>query len=142
MSSDSQTKPDAAEVAAKQEILALTEGFVRGFNANDLGPMMKFYADRYVDVNLKQPVQTKAERTAYYKAILDRHDTTVEVHPDEILVRGDAAFARGSIIVIRRVAGQSQPTHTELRYIEIWQRFPDGWKSIWGMDAELYPEKK
>lgn len=67
---------------------------------------------------------------------------TVEVTPEEIVVSGGHAFARGTIVLQRKAQGAPAAAPRELRYIEIWQKFPDGWKSIWGMDAELYPEKK
>jgi len=36
--------------------------FEEGFNSGDVDRIMRFYADTYVDVNLRNPVQTKAER--------------------------------------------------------------------------------
>jgi ketosteroid isomerase-like protein len=126
----------------KAQIQALTREFVAGFNSGDINRMMKFYADRYVDVNLRRPVQSKAERTAYYQKILDRKDTKVEVYPDEIIVMGTHAFARGTLLVFRTPKGGGEVQRKELRYIEIWEKHADGWKSIWGMDAELYPDEK
>jgi ketosteroid isomerase-like protein len=123
------------------EILRLTREFVAGFNSGDLDRTMRFYADRYVDVNLRQPVQTKAERREYYRKIVEPRDVTLEVVPEEIIVSGSHAFVRGTIVLRRKVQGAPEPPR-ELRYIEVWQKFPDGWKSIWGMDAELYPEKR
>jgi len=32
--------------------------FAEGFNSGDVDRLMRFYADRYVDVNLRNPVQT------------------------------------------------------------------------------------
>lgn len=127
---------------AKAQIQALTKGFVAGFNSGDINRMMKFYADRYVDVNLRHAVQSKAERTAYYQKILDRKDTKVEVYPEEIIVAGNHAFARGTLLVFRTPQGGGAAQRKELRYIEIWEKHADGWKSIWGMDAELYPDEK
>lgn len=126
---------DAAEIRRR------TREFVEGFNSGDLDRIMQFYADRYVDVNLRQPVQSKAERREYYRKIVEPGDLQVEVTPEEILVSGSHAFARGTI-ALRRVTGGAAAPPRELRYMEVWQKFPDGWKSIWGMDAELYPERK
>jgi len=123
------------------EIRRLTREFVEGFNSGDLDRIMAFYADRYVDVNLSQPVQTKAERREYYRKIVEPGDVKVEVTPEEIIVTGQHAFVRGTI-QLRRPSQKSDTPSRELRYIEVWQKFPDGWKSIWGMDAELYPDKK
>jgi ketosteroid isomerase-like protein len=59
------------------------------------------------------------------------------VHPDEILIRGDFAFVRGSIELIRTsAAGDSG--RTELRYLEIVHRQQDGsWQVVWGMDGPV-----
>ena len=127
-----------ADVAA---IRQLTRDFVDGFNAGDLDRIMRFYAERYVDVNQRQPVQTQAERREYYRRIVEKRDTTVQVIPDEVVVSHDHAFVRGTILLTKTVSGEA-PKRTELRYIEVWQRFPDGWKSIWGMDAAIYAESR
>jgi len=124
-----------------QQLKALTREFVEGFNSGDLDRMMRFYADRYVDVNLRQPVQTKAERREYYRKIVERRDTKVEVTPDEIIVQGDIGFIRGTILVTR-TPKDGPSRQLELRYIEVWQKFPDGWKSVMGIDAELHPDDR
>ena len=141
MSSNAQTR-NTGDTDAKKQIRTLTKEFVAGFNSGDLDKMMRLYADKYVDVNLKQPVQTKAERTAYYKSILDRHNTKIKVYPEEIITSGDYAFARGTIVLFHPGKGEGDPKRVQLRYIEVFRKFPAGWKSIWGIDAELYPDKK
>jgi ketosteroid isomerase-like protein len=133
-----QTGGSAADVA---QIRALTCEFVLGFNSGDLDRLMSFYADDYLDVNLRKPRQTKAERREYYRKMLDLAHPRVEVTPDEIVIAGEYAFARGTIQLERTGSGQ-EGSSRELRYMEVLRRFPDGWKSIWGMDAEMYPEPK
>lgn len=132
-----QEDPEAQ--AGVAEIRRLTREFVAGFNTGDLDRMMRFYADDYVDVNLRHPRQTKAERREYYRRLLERGEFRVEVNPDEIVVSGEYGFARGTILLHPSDAGgQAQPR--ELRYVEIWRKFPDGWKAIWGIDADIHPE--
>jgi ketosteroid isomerase-like protein len=121
------------------QIEALTRTFVDGFNSRDVDRVLSFYADRYVDVNLRRPVQTRAERREYFLKILERRDATVDVTPDEIIVHGEYAFVRGTILLHRTPKG-AEPRETELRYMEVVRRFPEGWKAIWGMDAEIYPD--
>jgi ketosteroid isomerase-like protein len=133
--------PDSGPAADVAAIRQLTREFVDGFNAGDLDRIMRFYADRYVDVNQRQSEQTKAERREYYRRIVEKRDTTVQVIPAEVVVSRDHAFVRGTILLTRAVPGAA-PKRSELRYMEVWQRFPDGWKSIWGMDAEIYPESR
>lgn len=119
-----------------------TQEFVDGFNSGDVERIMHFYADTYTDVNLRQPVQSKEERAEYYRKIVARGDTKVDVVPDEIVVAGEYAFVRGTILLDRAGKDGEQPRHIELRYMEIWRKFPGGWKAIWGIDAESYPDGK
>jgi ketosteroid isomerase-like protein len=129
--------PPADIAAIRQQ----TQEFVAGFNTGDLDRVMRFYADEYVDVNQPRPVQTKAERRDYYRQILEKRNTTVQVTPDEVVIHGDYGFVRGTILLTKVIPGQA-PKRTELRYVEVWRRFPNGWKSIWGIDAEIYAETR
>jgi ketosteroid isomerase-like protein len=115
------------------QIRAATRDFVLAFNSRDLDRLLLFYADDYVDLNLAEPRQSRSQRRRYLGGILERGDTTVAVSPEEVLVNGDHAFVRGSIRL--RVAASTK----ELRYMEVFRKFPQGWKAIWGIDAEIYP---
>ena len=56
--------------------------------------------------------------------------------PEEITIRGDLSFVRGSILLSQGIGGEA--TQTELRYLEIYERAHDGtWKVIWGMDGPV-----
>ena len=108
--------------------------FEEGFRSGDVDRIMRFYADTYVDVNLRQPVQTRAERREYYLKVMARPGLRLEVRPDDIVIRGDLAFVRGTI----RLAQGTPPAQTELRYLEICERAEDGtWRVIWGMDGPV-----
>jgi ketosteroid isomerase-like protein len=106
--------------------------FEEGFRTRDPDRIMRFYADTYVDVNLRHPVQTKAERRAYYAQVMARPGLRLSVQPDEVMVRGDLAFVRGTI----RIAQDAAP-ETELRFLEIYERAGDGWRVLWGMDGPV-----
>ena len=108
--------------------------FQEGFNTGDVERIMRFYGDRYVDVNLRSPVQTKAERRAYYAKVMARPGIRLEVRPDEILIRGDLAFVRGTILLVEE--GRTAPV--ELRYLEVCERLAGGgWQVLWGMDGPV-----
>ena len=108
--------------------------FEEGFNSGDVDRIMRFYGSSYVDVNLRNPVQTKAERRAYYLQVMKRQGFRLKVKPDDILLRGDLAFVRGTIFLIQ--ADLKQPL--ELRYLEIAERQANGsWQVIWGMDGPV-----
>lgn len=122
---------DSAEdvVAIRQ----IADEFAEGFNSGEVDRMMRFYGEKYVDVNLREPLQSHSERKAYY-ATLMRHATfRLRVQPDEIVVHGAIAFGRGRIELIDRRTAAT----TELRYLEVLRRQPDGWKAVWGIDGPV-----
>jgi ketosteroid isomerase-like protein len=127
--------PSELEDIAKLRHMA--SEFTEGFNTGDVDRIMRFYGDTYVDINLRNPVQSWQERRNYYAQVIRNGGFRVQVHPDEILIRGDFAFVRGTIELIRAsAAGDS--TRTELRYLEIVRRQPDGsWQVVWGMDGPV-----
>lgn len=62
----------------------------------------------------------------------------VQVRPDQIMVRGDLAFVRGTIFLSPDAGGASDQAQTELRYLEICERTQNGgWQVIWGMDGPV-----
>jgi ketosteroid isomerase-like protein len=111
--------------------------FTEGFNTGNVDRIMRFYGDTYVDINLRNPVQSWQERREYYAHVIRNGGFRVQVHPDEILIRGDFAFIRGSLELIGASAvGDS--VRTELRYVEIACRQQDGsWQVMWGMDGPI-----
>jgi ketosteroid isomerase-like protein len=112
--------------------------FEEGFNSGDVDRIMRFYADTYVDVNLRNPVQTRAERREYYARVMARPGIQLRVRPDDILIRGELAFVRGTILLTQDTGRGTEPTRVELRYLEICERVPDGgWRVMWGMDGPV-----
>ena len=110
--------------------------FEEGFNTGDVDRIMRWYGDTYVDINLRQPVQTRAERREYYLRVMTRPGIQLKVQPDDVLIRGDLAFVRGTILVTE-AAGTGQK-RMELRYLEINERTRDGsWRVLWGMDGPV-----
>jgi ketosteroid isomerase-like protein len=112
--------------------------FEEGFNSGDVGRIMRFYGDTYVDVNLRNPVQTRAERREYYQNVMARPGIHVNVRPDDIVVRGDLAFVRGTLLLTQNAGSGAEAARTELRYLEICERAADGtWRVLWGMDGPV-----
>ena len=111
--------------------------FAAGFNTGDVDRIMRFYGDTYVDINLRNPVQSWTERRAYYAQVIQRGGFQVNVRPDDIQIHGEFAFVRGTIELVRpHAVGDS--ARTELRYLEIARRQPDGsWQVMWGMDGPV-----
>jgi ketosteroid isomerase-like protein len=123
-------------MSAHEDVAALREiarQAAAGFNSGDLDQVMRHYGSRYVDINLRNPVQTHAERRAYFQSVLRRRKLRIEVDPDEILVEGTLAFVRGRIDLFDLNDG----TKNELRYVEVARKTADGWKMIWGMDGPV-----
>lgn len=110
--------------------------FAAGFNTGDVDRIMRFYGETYVDINLRQPVQTWAERRAYFAQVIAR-GVRVEVRPDDIQVHSDFAFVRGTVELVRPGA-PADAARTEIRYLEIARRLADGsWQVMWGMDGPI-----
>jgi ketosteroid isomerase-like protein len=129
----SSSHSEAEDVAKLRHIAS---EFAEGFNTGDVDRIMRFYGDTYVDINLRNPVQSWQQRREYYAQVMRSGGFRVQVQPDEILIRGDFAFIRGTIHLNRAQAGDSGPT--ELRYLEIARRQPDGsWQVMWGMDGPV-----
>jgi len=116
--------------------------FEEGFNTGDVDRIMRFYGDTYVDVNLRNPVQTWAERREYYAQVMARPGIHLQVRPDDILVRGDLAFVRGTILLTQDAGSSGGTTRIELRYLEICERLAEGsWQVVWGMDGPVQEYK-
>jgi ketosteroid isomerase-like protein len=90
--------------------------FTEGFNTGDVERIMHFYGESYVDINLRNPVQSRQERREYYAQVIRRGGFHVQVQPEEILVRGDYAFVRGTIELTPGSA-LSDSARRELRYL-------------------------
>jgi ketosteroid isomerase-like protein len=111
--------------------------FEEGFNRGDVDRIMRYYGDTYVDVNLRHPVQTHVARREYYAQVTRRPGLRIQVQPDDILIRGDLAFVRGTIL-LTRVSDAGEPIRTELRYLEVAERTQHGgWQVLWGMDGPV-----
>jgi len=128
--------PDKSPQDDIAQLQHMAREFAAGFNTGDVDRIMRFYGPTYVDVNLRNPVQSWAERRAYYSHVIASRGFQADVRPDDIQIHGDWAFVRGTIYLTRGGSGGSQ--HTELRYLEIVRRQPDGsWKVMWGMDGPV-----
>ena len=111
--------------------------FAEGFNTGDVERIMRFYGDSYVDINLRNPVQSRQERREYYTQVIRKGGFNVQVRPEEILIRGEFAFIRGTIELTPGSA-LADSARKELRYLEIAQRQQDGsWQVMWGMDGPV-----
>lgn len=126
---------DAAEAIRSQ-----TREFVAGYNSGDVDRIMRICGDRFVAINLKNPVQTRGERAAYYRRLVGRRDSEVEITPEEIVVDGDHAVVRGTTLFFLLDAAGKRRKPAELRYMELWERHETVWKSAWVVNAEPDPD--
>lgn len=125
-------------VEDEKALRSIAREFEEGFNSGDVDRIMRWYGDTYVDINLRQPVQTRAERREYYSRVMARPGIQLSVQPDDVLIRGDLAFVRGTILVTEGAGSDTERKRTELRYLEICERTTDGsWRVLWGMDGPV-----
>jgi ketosteroid isomerase-like protein len=62
----------------------------------------------------------------------------LNVRTDDILIRGDLAFVRGTILLTQDAERGTETARTELRYLETYERIEDGtWRVMWGMDGPV-----
>ena len=88
--------------------------------------------------HLRNPVQTRSERREYYAKVMARPGIHLEVRPDDILIRGDLAFVRGTILRTQDAGRGAERSRVELPYLEICERVKDGtWRVMWGMDGPV-----
>ena len=92
----------------EQFLRDMAREFEEGFNSGDVNRIMRFYGQTYVDVNLRSPVQTKLERREYYSRVMKRGGLQLTVKPEDILIRGDLAFIRGTILLSQTTAGTNE----------------------------------
>ena len=83
-----------SELEDVSKLRHMASEFTEGFNTGDVDRIMRFYGDTYVDINLRNPVQSWQERREYYTQVIRNGGFRVYVDPDEILIRGDFAFIR------------------------------------------------
>lgn len=114
----------------------IARDFADGFNSNDVDRLMQYYGDKYVDVNLRAPEQSRAERREYYLSVMQGGNVRIQVQPDAIQIRGDIALVRGTIILER--SSDDGVARSELRYLEVAERTAEGgWRVVWGMDGPV-----
>ena len=122
-----------AESPDVQALRKMAQEFEAGFNTGDVERIMRYYGDRYVDVNLRHPTHDHQQRREYYSSVI-RKGIRVRVVPHEIEVHGEWGFVWGHLEVTR---SPGEPT-VELRYLEISRKQPDGtWQVVWGMDGPV-----
>lgn len=119
-----------------EAVRGIAKEFAEGLNAGDIDRVLRCYADPYVDVNLREPVQTHALRRKYFESVLARGDFHFAVDPADIWLANDLALVHGSIVITPRQ--ESQTAAVELRYMEVVRKGDDGlWKVTWGIDGPL-----
>lgn len=119
------------------KLFELAHEFTEAFNHADVNRLMQFYGDTYVDINLRNPVQSHSERGQYYAQLVNS-GLRVAAHTDEVMVEGNVAFIRGRIEVCNAEAANDKSGQRELRYLEVARKAADGsWQVIWGMDGPV-----
>jgi uncharacterized protein (TIGR02246 family) len=104
--------------------------FVDAWNRRDADRFGELYTDPHVDVNHTPAVETRAQTVADLRARFAQAPARLDVTSDDVLVFGEWAVQRGSIVVSGEGGART------LRYIEVLQRGGDGlWRVHWGIVA-------
>ena len=129
--------PESVSDIDRAKLAEIAYELTEAFNHADLDRLMQYYGDTYVDVNLRSPVQSHADRRRYY-ADLMRRGVRIRARSDEIVVEGDIAFIRGRIEVFTPEAVPGSASPIELRYVEVARKSANGaWRAIWGIDGPV-----
>ena len=102
-----------------EHLRAMARAFAEGFNMGDVDRLMPYYGETYVDVNLRQPVQSRAERREYLSRLIERGGARIDVRPDDIALNGTTAVIRGSIEIRTEPDDERTVAVRELRYLEV-----------------------
>jgi uncharacterized protein (TIGR02246 family) len=121
-------------MSQEKEIAGAIERFVKAYNSGDLDSMLACYGDDLIKLRQGTPAETKAEVAARVAGVFAQFHSQVDVTVDEILVSGNSAFTRGSLIVTLtpKAGGESQTI--ERRYLEIWRKEDGRWLVVRTMD--------
>lgn len=119
-------------------IRAVLNRFVRAYNGNDRAGMRALFGPNFVDISAGEPTrfgEAAVELTLKRAALAHSNFTpTLKINSDEIQLCGDWACHRGDLVVSLAPKDGGAMSYIKQRFLEIWHREPDGWKSIVGMD--------
>jgi len=131
----------------QQEIRKVIDGFIRAYNAGDIGELVKVYTDDIVDMSQGEPTvqgaQVRKDTEARLRDTFAKFTASLTVQVDEIEVMGDRAFDRGVLRVELQPKGAGQPVIVERRFLEIWRCDTDGeWRVARAMDNCISPQQQ
>ena len=131
----------------QQEIRKVIDGFIRAYNAGDVGGLMKAYSDDIVDMSEGEPTvqgaQVRKDTEARLRDTFAKFTASLTVQVDEIEVMGDRAFDRGVLRVELRPKGTGEAVIVERRFLEIWRREADGeWRVARAIDNSFSPHRQ
>lgn len=130
----------------QQTIREVIDGFIRAYNAGDVGRLMKAYTDDIVDMSEGEPTvqgaQVRKDTEARLRDTFAKFTASLTVRVDEIEIMGDRAFDRGVLRVELQPKGAGEVVIVERRFLEIWRREPDGeWRVARAMDNCISPQQ-
>ena len=124
----------------ESEIRAALEKFIVAYENNDQLNMRSLLASDFVDMSAGEPTR---QGEAAIKMLLARASQAhakgvprLQINVDKVEISGDLAYQRGDLIVTVSPHDGGETSYIRQRFLEVWRRCPEGWRSIVGMDNE------
>ncbi|WP_194778452.1 YybH family protein [Pararhodonellum marinum] len=125
----------------KTAITAMSKARAEAFNRGDAATIAKYFTGDAKLMAPGSPVKTGTQEVeAYYAAIFNEFETSLESYYEEVEVSGDMAFGRGEAKVDLISKATGEKTTSTSKYLNILQKQSDGtWKTthdIWNDNEE------
>lgn len=123
--------PDQDIEADATAIRQLEEDAVRAFNASDVLGLLAVYTEDAVWMPPHRPaVRGKEPIKEQYRDLFQRFTCQLSRSPQEIVVAGDWAFARGTYLLTMSPKAGGEPIVDEGKYLALYRRQSEG---AWGL---------
>ena len=122
------------------EIKAALKKFIASYESNDRGGILSLFSPDFVDMSAGEPTrQGTAAKEWLLRKVAQVHAEFIprlKINVHKVEVSGDLAYQRGDLVVtlVPRTGGDT--FYIRQRFLEVWRRGPNGWKSVAGMDNE------
>lgn len=127
-------KPGGSNSENKDDIAAirdLQQTYQRGANTGDLDLFMSVWAEDAIrlepDINY---LSGKQEIREHFRASFEQFNVEVKVYGDEgFWIEGNLAYSHANFLLLLTPKGSDSTFHTDLKYLEIYEKQADGsWK--------------
>ncbi len=118
-------------------IRSAVDQFIAAYNRSDVDALLSIYADDLVKLRHRAEPESKRETEERLRSFFETNRGHLSVQNDELIVSGDVAFTRGSLIIVTQARSGGEPQTIRRRFVELWRKEGGRWKVARTMDAEI-----